>query len=220
MKRLLIVLCLIAPASLFADEQAPFARWKSAISAFEKQPAPASDGALFVGSSSIRLWDLEKSFPGMPVINRGFGGSEVADSVHFADRIILPAKPRVVVLYAGDNDIAKGKTAQRVSEDFAKFVKVIHKELPQTRILYLPIKPSISRWKLREPMQQANAMIRKQCDANKRLVYVDNYASILNADGEPDAKFFKADGLHLNDAGYAKWNAILTPVLKEAMRAE
>src|SRR5712691_4050334 len=127
-----------------ADDKA-FARWEKTIAAFEQQDKdkpPPKNAVLFAGSSSIRLWDLPKYFPGMDVINRGFGGSEVADSVHFADRLIVKHKPRIVVLYAGDNDIAAGKTPERVLADFKAFVKAVHAGLPKTKIVYISIKPS------------------------------------------------------------------------------
>src|SRR5690606_31638453 len=119
-----------APALLLAaDPPSPFARWEKAISAFEEQDrkSPPPKGAvLFVGSSSIRLWNLEKSFPHHSTINRGFGGSQIADSVHFADRLILKHEPKVIVSYAGDNDISAKKSPERVASDFQSFVKVVH----------------------------------------------------------------------------------------------
>src|SRR6516164_10408221 len=104
-----------------AEEKADFSRWEKDIAAFERRDRdkpPPKNAVLFVGSSSIRLWDLPKSFAGVEVINRGFGGSHLADVVHFAPRIVLPYEPRLIVLYAGDNDIAAGKTPERVHADF------------------------------------------------------------------------------------------------------
>src|SRR5271166_6572501 len=121
------------------------ARWEKAIAAFEekdKLSPPPRNAIVFVGSSSIHFWNVDKSFPGLSVINRGFGGSELADSVHFAPRIVLPYEPRVVVLYAGDNDLGSGKTPEQVAADFRDFTRSIHSRLPKTRIVFLSIKPS------------------------------------------------------------------------------
>ena len=154
-----------------ADQPAHnFDRWEKSIAQFEKQDKAQGiqeDGILFVGSSSIRMWDLKKYFPELPVINRGFGGSEIVDSTHFADRIILKHKPKVIFLYAGDNDIARGRTAKEVAGDFKQFVSVVHKALPETRIVFIAVKPSLSRWKLAGTMQEANKLIKKQCEKTR-----------------------------------------------------
>ncbi len=201
-----------------AEPEDDFSRWEKSIAAFEKQKNVPRGGVLFVGSSSIRGWDLKESFPEFTTINRGFGGSQVADSVHFADRLIFPYRPKVVVLYAGDNDISKGKTPQRVFTDFEKFVATIHAELPQTRILFLPIKPSLKRWNLVGKMQEANRLIAKACQADTRLVSVNTFDVLLGKDGKPDPRFFREDGLHLNADGYQTWTTVLKPQIHKQLR--
>lgn len=205
-------------APLNAEPPSPFARWEKAISAFEEQDekSPPPKGAiLFVGSSSIRLWDLEESFPHHTTINRGFGGSEIADSVHFADRLILKHRPSTIVFYAGDNDIAKGKSPQQVAKDFAEFEKVIHEELPKTKIVYIAIKPSIKRWNLSGKMQQANKLIQAQCQKEDRLIFVDVFPPMLGKDGKPRPELFLNDGLHLNKTGYQVWKEQILPHLPQ-----
>eukprot|EP00913_Durusdinium_trenchii_P022838 g21442.t1 len=167
-----------------------------------------------IPGSSIRLWNLDKSFPSLSAINRGFGGSQIVDSVHFADRIILKHRPRTVVLYAGDNDIAAGKSAKTVAADFAQFVKTIHAKLPKTRILFIAIKPSLKRWKLADRMNKANMLIAGQCRKDDRLTYINIFEPMLAKDGMPKKDLFRKDGLHLNDKGYALWASILKPHLK------
>jgi lysophospholipase L1-like esterase len=202
-------------ATQAADEKG-FARWEKAISTFEEQDKlnpPPKNAILFVGSSSIRAWKLPKYFPDRRVINRGFGGSEIADSTHFAERIILKHKPRVIVLYAGDNDIARGKTARQVQADYRAFVKRITKELPKTRILFIAIKPSIARAKLMDTMKQANQLIAADCQRNKLTTYVDIFTPMLGSDGTPKRELFVKDGLHLSHAGYVIWKKKLSPHL-------
>ena len=160
-------------------------RWEKVIQAFENRDEseqPAKGGVVFVGSSSIRMWDLKKSFPDVDTVNRGFGGSEVSDSVHFANRIILKHEPRVVVVYAGDNDIAKGKSAERVRDDYQKLVSLIHAKLPETRIAFIAIKPSILRWMLVGKMREANKMIVELSSQDKRLSFID-IDNIVPAEG-------------------------------------
>ena len=155
MRRLTLAMGLMAtlvllPSIASADDN-PSARWEKAIAAFEAadaKEAPEPGGILFVGSSSIRMWKLEDSFPNLNVINRGFGGSQIADSLHFADRIIFPYKPRKVVVYAGDNDIAKGKSPERVAADFKQLTEAIHENLPKADIMFIAIKPSVRVYRL------------------------------------------------------------------------
>ena len=192
-------------------------RWEKTIRSFEAQDRafpPPKNEILFIGSSSIRLWDLTKSFPGVAMINRGFGGSEIADSIQFASRIILPYRPRSVVLYAGDNDVARGKTPATVLADFKTLVTLIHAELPRTNIVFIAIKPSIARWGLVETMRKANRAIDAFTETDERLSYVDIDTPMLGADGKPDAALFVDDGLHLNGAGYAIWGEQLLPHLR------
>jgi lysophospholipase L1-like esterase len=201
----------------WAQDKPNFERWEKSIVAFEKQDQekpPPKNAILFAGSSSIRLWNLARSFPGMELINRGFGGSQIIDSAHFAPRIITKAQPRLVVLYAGDNDLAAGKTPEQVLADFQAFVQTIHKELPKTRIAFLSIKPSLNRWKLIERQRKANELIEAFCRKDERLVYIDVSKAMLGEDGKPRPELFVKDGLHLSEKGYEVWAGIVKPYLK------
>ncbi|HVX59394.1 MAG TPA: SGNH/GDSL hydrolase family protein [Pirellulales bacterium] len=203
--------------ALGAAEKPSTNRWEKEIQAFEAQDrkqAPPEDAALFVGSSSIRIWKLDESFPGVATINRGFGGSQLADSVHFAPRIVIPYRPKLIVLYAGDNDIAAGKSPEQVFGDFKQFVQVVRKSLPETRIAYLSIKPSILRWSLVDRMQATNRLIKQYVDEqDDKLSYVDVFTPMLGADGMPRKELFRADGLHLSAEGYTLWASVLQPAM-------
>lgn len=194
-----------------------FSRWEKDIAAFEKQDKDAPlprNAVLFAGSSSIRLWNLKKSFPGLDAINRGFGGSQIADSTHFAPRIILKAEPRVVVFYAGDNDIAAGKKPEQVYDDFQDFAALVHKQLPKTRIVFISIKPSLARWAMVDRQRKANGLIEAFCKKSDYLAYLDAATPMLGEDGKPRKELFRKDGLHLNDKGYELWASLLRPFLK------
>ena len=202
--------------------QAENNRWESTIQDFEdwdsKNSFP-SDAVLFVGSSSIRLWPTRECFPEFPVLNRGFGGSHISDVNYFAYRIVLPYKPRVIVFYAGDNDIAGRKTPQRVFDDYRKFVKLVHKKLPATRIIFTGIKPSLSRRSLWPQMKEANMMIKELSDKDKRLFFFDSASELLGSDGKPNEKLFLKDNLHLNSKGYDAWTRTLRPIVKKAFES-
>lgn len=209
----------IAPASWAAEESNPPydpSRWEKNIQAFEakdKEKPPALGGILFVGSSSIRLWDTEKCFPGLGIINRGFGGSQMEDSVYYAPRIVLPYQPKTIAVYAGDNDIQSGKTPQAVLKDFQQFVKIVHHSLPETRIVYIAIKPSISRWDKVDRMREANHAIRAFAEATEGVEFADIDTPMIGEDGRPRPSLFRDDGLHLNEEGYALWTKILRPFI-------
>jgi lysophospholipase L1-like esterase len=194
----------------FAPEIKAFAEWDS------KNTVPA-EPVLFVGSSSIRMWRTHESFPGLPVVNRGFGGSHISDVLHFTDRAVLPYRPQVIVFYAGDNDIAGGKSAQRVFEDYRKFVGLVRAGRPAVQIIFLAIKPSGSRWSLWPEVKKANELVRDFCQSDARLVYADLNASLLGADGTPDSSLFLKDQLHLNPKGYALWTKALAPILQKVL---
>jgi len=204
-----------------AKEEPPKPIWESQIREFEardKAQPPPKGAVLFVGSSSIRLWDVEKSFPNVNVIRRGFGGSAVRDSTYYADRIVIPYKPKTIVMYAGDNDIATGTTAEQVCEDFKAFCEKVHAALPKTDIIFLSIKPSIKRWGFYEEMKKANGMIADYAKSHERVEFIDVGTPMLDVEGKPRADLLLEDGLHLNEEGYRIWTSILTPRLADAQR--
>lgn len=197
-------------------------QWESEILKFERadqQKMPDPGGVLFLGSSTIRKWDtLKEDFPDYAIIRRGFGGSQIEDSRFFADRIIIPYRPAVVVLYAGDNDITKGKSPEEVLADYQALVAKIHRSLPKTRIIFLSIKASTARWHLAEPMRRANRLIAIFSDQNPKLDYVDVFEPMLGWDGAPRPDLFLEDGLHLNREGYRLWTQLIDFRLSQALR--
>ena len=198
-------------------KQPPEARWGKEIRAFEaadRTNPPPKDAILFVGSSSIRLWtNLAQAFPGHKVINRGFGGSYVSDSVAFVPRIVTPYQPKLVVLYAGDNDIAGGKSPKRVLSDFKAFVGRIHATLPETPIAYIAIKACPARERFLASVKTANRLIQEYTASDKRLVFIDTFTPMLTKEGEPRADLVVRDGLHPNAQCYGLWASIIRPVL-------
>lgn len=221
MKRTAIIFglsCWMLCAVALAQTPASPARWENDIKAFEAadHEAPPPKGAvLFVGSSSIRMWkELAQDFPDTKVINRGFGGSQIADSTYFADRIVIPHQPRMVVLYTGDNDLAAGKSPQQVFDDYKSFVARVRDKLPKARIAFLSIKPSLARLKLMDQIRETNRLVREFAAAGKGLDYIDVFTPMLNAEGQPRPELFLKDGLHMNREGYAIWTKAAASFLK------
>ncbi len=199
-------------------------RWEKQIAAFETEDRadpPPKNAILFLGSSSIRLWDLDKSFPDHKTINRGFGGSTLADSIHFFDRLVVPHAPAAIVVYAGDNDVSNGMKAKAVMADFTKLAGLVAEKLPGTPVIYIAIKPSVSRWGLWPAMKEANDGIAAWCDRHEGFYFADTAAAMLAdaKNGEPPAAtWFAKDGLHLNADGYAGWKNVIVPLLNRALK--
>jgi lysophospholipase L1-like esterase len=190
-------------------------RWAKEIAAFEdadRTSAPPSGEIVFVGSSTIRLWDLAASFPDLKTINRGIISSEMSDAVRLVDRLVTPYAPRLVVVYAGDNDIM-GITSEQITINFERFVRAVHARLPATRILYIGIKPSPLRWGQVDRMRLANAAIEKFCERDDRLGFVDFDHALLGWDEKPRPEYYVEDGLHLSAAGYQILSALVRPYL-------
>ncbi len=197
---------------VFAEEIARF-------EAADRAHPPRLGGVLFVGSSSIRLWPaLDADFPGVNVLQRGFGGSELSDVVYYATRIVLPYQPRLIVLYAGDNDLAAGKSPAAVFRDYEAFVALVRRALPDTRIAFIAIKPSGARWALVEQVREANALVRRYAATDPGLLYVDVFTPMLGPDGLPREELFVADRLHMSARGYALWRDLLAPIVRSAAR--
>lgn len=174
--------------------------------------APPRGGIEFIGSSSIRMWDtLATDFPGQPVFNRGFGGSEVRDSTWYAGRIVVPYAPCKVFFYAGDNDLNSGRNAAQVRDDVLAFVQRVHRDLPKTTVEYISIKPSPSRANLLPAINEANTLIKAALAKLPHTGYSDIYTPMLGSDGQPRAALFREDMLHMTPAGYAIWQKVLGP---------
>ncbi len=215
-------ICLTLLVSAGATHQAPATaqadKWAKEMAAFEEQDRsdPAIGGIVFVGSSSIRLWDLKKSFPDVPALNRGFGGSEIPDSVAHVDLLVIRHKPRIVVFYAGDNDIAAGRTPQQVFDDYKAFVEKIHTALPATKIAFIAIKPSILRSALVDKVRAANTLVREYATTDDRIGFVDVDGPMLGWDEKPRKELFVADGLHMTPKGYELWTTLVRPFIEGA----
>ena len=208
---LLVLAVVVAPSARGQSMD----RWEREVAAFEaadRASAPTRGEIVFVGSSTIRLWDLTVSFPDLTAINRGIISSEMSDAVRLVDRIVTPYAPRIVVVYAGDNDIM-GITSEQITINFERFVRAVHTRLPAARILYIGIKPSPLRWGQVDRMRAANAMIEQFCERDDRLGFVDVDHALLGWDEKPRPELYVEDGLHLSAAGYQILTALVRPFL-------
>ena len=217
MMRLFLALLAITWSSAASAQRAPTDPWEADIARFEAadQANPPKPGAaLFIGSSSIRFWEsLQDDFPGVRLIRRGFGGSEVRDATRFAGRIVVPYRPRLVVLYAGDNDLAAGRTPMQVRDDVAAFAARVRRDLPDATLAYIAIKPSPARASLLDAAREANTLVAAWAKTQPHTHYIDVFTPMLDADGRAREDLFGPDRLHMNRAGYRIWIERIAPFL-------
>jgi lysophospholipase L1-like esterase len=194
----------------------PLDRYEKAIASYEvadQYKAPEPGGTLFLGSSTFTLWghELESEFARFHALNRAFGGSTIPEIDHYLDRICFPYRPRLIVFYAGSNDIAEGHPAEQVCGDFEKLVVHLRSQLPETRLAYVSMAIPPSRVQFKNQYLHANAMIRDFCRSNVKLDFIDVSGLLLDKQGSPRPEFYRADRLHMKPSGYARW----TPVLRD-----
>lgn len=198
--------------------EGPFSEEIRAFVQQDEREFPSPGGVLFVGSSSIKLWsNAQEEFPFANIIRRGFGGSTIADSTLYADYIVLPYQPRLIVMYAGDNDIAFGKSPEAVCNDFRDFVQKVHATLPETMIAFASIKFSLSRWHLRKRIERANDLIWGFCLGAPNIHFIDMTDVMLDENVEPRPELF-TDGLHPNRKGYREWAKVLAPAIHTLLK--
>jgi lysophospholipase L1-like esterase len=190
------------------------ARFAGEIAAFEKQQ-PGNGGIVFTGSSSIRMWRrLKQDFPGLPVVNRGFGGCVTHDMIHYFDVIVGREKPKVLVTYSG-NDIAKKISVNDAFADYTEFLTMSHDRLPKIRVILTSVKIAPRRASEIPKVHQLNELLEKWCVDKGWVRYLDCTSYLADDTGKPIPSYFRADGLHLAPSGYEKWRVILDPVLRE-----
>jgi lysophospholipase L1-like esterase len=188
------------------------------ITAFKRNDSirpPVKDPIVFVGSSSFAMWrNMNDMFKGYPVLNRGFGGSTLVDVQRYLNDIVIPYRPKQVIIYAGENDIASGNVdATLVTERFKTVFSQIRQKLPGVPIVFIAMKPSPSREKFLPIIMQGNRMINNFLYQQKNAGFVDIYPKMLDASGKPNQELFLEDNLHMNEKGYEIWRAAILPYL-------
>lgn len=203
----------LSAATALATEPVPYPnpmRFENEILAFEAQDKlfpPPYGAVLCIGSSSMRMWHdtLVADLHPLTLIPRGFGGSTMLDVLYYCGRIVVPYRPRAILLYEGDNDVDFGVSPERILATFAQFDEAVRATLPETRIYVLAVKPSPARWHKWPQMEQTNVLLRERCAADPRLAFIDIATAMLGDDGLPLPRIYLEDELHLNAVGYEIW---------------
>ena len=205
----------LAPPSAEAVSSPQWTEDMARFAAEDARHPPPAHPIVFTGSSSVRMWrTLAEDFPGRPVLNRGFGGSQLRDATWYADEVAIRYRPRQVLLYAGDNDIDAGRAPQQVLADFRAFVARIRRDRPRVPIAYIAIKPSPARFDQLPAQREANALVEAWLRGQPRTAYIDVTTPMLDDAGRPREALFIADRLHMNAAGYAVWREAIAPWLR------
>jgi len=190
--------------------QYPFENEIQNYEAIDKKTPTPDNPILFVGSSSIRMWKtLEEDMAPLIVINRGFGGSQAHQVIHYLDRIVLPYNPKAIVVYEGDNDIASGKSPQQFVDECKKIVQLVHDELSNVPILFLSVKPSFSRIQFEPQRKLANQLLLEYCETGDLLKFIDVSATMFDESDQLKKDIFLEDQLHMNEKGYQLWIEII-----------
>jgi lysophospholipase L1-like esterase len=207
-----------APADLPRNPDDPI-RWQARVDRYltirDKANPPPTGGVVFTGSSSIDMWTtLKADFPNLAVVNRGIGGTWLADQLHIAPQLVYPLDPKIIVLYAGENDLFADRTVADVITAYKAVREQIRGEAPQAHLVFLALKPSPSRDYLTAAMRDANDQIAALCAKDPRCTFVDVFTPMLDAAGNPRAELFIEDNLHMNAEGYRLWTSIVAPALQ------
>ncbi len=207
--------CAATPPNSLAKHDA--SKWLADIKAFEASDAtnpPPRGCIVFTGSSYIRKWTtLAADFPGLPVVNRGFGGCHLADVCAYADRIVIKYAPREVVIYAGGNDINSGMPPKLVFGDFVALMTKLRQALPQTKLVFISCPPSPKRWAETDKIKTVNSLIADYC-THHDIQFINTFPLMLGADGLPRPDIYVDDRLHMNATGYAIWRQAVAPCLQ------
>lgn len=215
-QKLVFLICLIS-SPLWAQHA-----FEKEIKNFEKQDSistPAKGQILFIGSSSFRIWkSFATDLAGIAAINRGFGGSTMTDALYYFDRMVVKYEPKAVVVYEGDNDLAMGKSVEELAKEYVEFSNRLKKTLPKTKLVYLAVRPSLSRIAILEKQKQFNNWLENYCKSEKNRYFLDMHSPFYLIDGTVMQDIFISDRLHLNEKGYQIFSSNIRSFILKKLR--
>jgi lysophospholipase L1-like esterase len=197
-------------------------RFEKTVQAYEAadtfQPTPTG-AILLAGDSQFYRWKtLHDDLPDFTIVNRGIDSFQLSHVIQYADRLILPHKPRMIILHVGGNDVNNGKAAAAILEDFKTFVAKVRAVLPEVPIAFSSITPGPGRWNQAERRKQTNDVIKAYIETQPGLVFIDLWEAMLTADGQPRDELWVEDRVHPNHAGYLVRVKIMRPLLGQPDR--
>lgn len=217
MKKLIFLFFLLGFTIFSAQKKHEFWSEIENFKTLDAQNPPPKNEILFIGSSSFRKWtDVSAYFPDKTIINRGFGGSTLADLNYYADDLLKPYNPKQILIYCGENDFAADEnvTSKEVFNRFKTFYKKIRAYYPKTEVDFVSIKNSPSRTKYWKKMLVTNALIEKYLNHKKNAEYIDITDVMMDENGKVRKDIFLEDMLHMKAEGYQLWAKKIKPYLK------
>jgi lysophospholipase L1-like esterase len=214
----LIGLCVIASAIVASAQPQPDStRFEKTVVAYEtadKTAAPPRGAILLAGDSQFYRWKtLSEDLPNFTIVNRGIDSFQTPDLLFYLDRLVLPYKPRMIVLHVGGNDIHNGRTPAQVLADFKTFVAKVHATQPGVPIAFTSITPSPGRWSEKDARIEANRLVKEYVATQRNLHYIDLWDAFLKPDGTPNDALYGEDRIHPNHDGYLVRVKIMQPLL-------
>jgi hypothetical protein len=183
--------------------------FESEINDFLKQDSassPPSGACLVTGSSTIRKWEnLAADFKEITVIQRGFGGSTIKALNYYINYIVLPYRPKTIIVYEGDNDLAGGMTSNEFISLCDTFIYKVHRTLPKTMIYFMSIKPSFARIKYLSLQNETNNQLQKLTKKRRKTGFIDIRQLMYSHQGKLRTDLFESDSLHINGECYRVW---------------
>lgn len=187
--------------------------WALAVREIASRPSVAGE-VVFLGSSSITFWStLARDMAPLAVSNRGFGGSMIAHATHYLPRLLAPPAPSAVVISAGSNDLAWGKSVARVLADLEVLAQRLHALHPGVPLYFVSINRAPSRRLHWGRFDAVNRGAQALAARDPLVRYLDASAALYDARHRPLPGTFGMDRLHMTDEGYARWASVIKPRL-------
>lgn len=196
-------------------------RWEeevAALEAIDKEEADPDDAILFIGSSSVRLWEsIAADMEPWPVIRRGYGGARYRDLCHYTRRLVAPHEPRAVVVFVA-NDITsptKSPGVDQVMADVRATLAAIRACHPDVPVFFVAVTPTESRWPAWPKIARLNEALAELTATEPETLFIATADRFLDpATGRPIPALFRDDRLHLSAAGYAVWAELINAALE------
>ncbi|ACU92009.1 lipolytic protein G-D-S-L family [Capnocytophaga ochracea DSM 7271] len=207
------------------DETSWITRYQKDITNYQKENKRLKDlscDVLFLGSSSINLWDtIYEDFAPLKLIRRSYGGATLRDMIYNYNTIAKGYTPKSILLYV-ENDLGnhkEGVNAVKCFDLFRIFIDKLKKDYPNTPLIVVSLKPSQHKADQLKDQLLVNALLEENATA-QGYTYVDITKVMYDEAGNLRTDIFKEDNLHMNAEGYKLWTAILKPLLIKKVRGE
>ena len=171
----------------------------------------------FIGDSLTDGYDVKSFYSNLNVINRGIGGDRVKDVITRLDNSVYQARPKVVVILIGGNDVLAGHDENYIIDSIVRIILKIKNNLNNIKIVVQSFYPLSQDYaKHNETMKRLNKVVEEVCTIFN-VVFADIYESLLDQSTNELNLDFTPDNVHLNIHGYNVVTSILNPIIDELL---